>query len=91
LPQDAVVEVPAQVDNIGLHPQKMERLPEPILAILRTQVSINKLLIESFDEASKEKLFHAILLEPTVDSYPKAVACMNEMLDLQKEVLPKFK
>ena len=89
--QGAIVEVPAIVDENGLKPQKAERLPEGILAILRTQVSINQLLIEAFAENSKNKLLQAILLEPTVNSYNNAVSCMNEMISLQKEYLPKLK
>ena len=91
LPQGAIVEVPANVNSDGLHPQKMEELPESVLALLRTQVSINRLLVEAFDEKSKNKLLQAILLEPTVNSYNNAVSCMNEMIAIKKDVLPEFK
>ena len=88
--QGAVVEVPAIVNANGLQPQKAEKLPEGILGILRTQVSINQLLIEAFAENSKNKLLQAILLEPTVHSYNNAVSCMNEMIAIQKEYLPEL-
>jgi alpha-galactosidase len=91
IPEGAIVEVPAIVNKDGLQPQKTEELPEAILALLRTQVSINRLLIEAFDEQSKNKLLQAILLEPTVNSYNNAVSCMNEMLAIQKDVLSEFK
>lgn len=90
LRSESIVEVPAIVNKEGLHPYKMEELPEPILALLRTQISINRLVIDAYAEKSKEKLLQAILLEPTVNSYNNAVACMREMLDLQKDVLPNF-
>ena len=89
--QGAIVEVHAIVNKNGLQPQKAERLPEGVLAILRTQVSINQLLIEAFAENSKNKLLQAILLEPTVNSYNNAVSCMNEMISIQKEYLPELK
>ena len=69
----------------------MKKLPEAILALLRTQVSINQLLVEAFDGNSKNKLLQAMLLEPTVNSYSNAVNCMNEMIEIQKDVLPEFK
>ena len=50
LPEDSVVEVPAKAGKTGLKPIKMKQLPEPILALLRTQASINKLLIEAYKE-----------------------------------------
>lgn len=91
LPEDMVVEIPATADGDGLHPQQMEPLPEGIAAMLRLQGSINKLLVEAFAERSREKLLQAILLEPTVNSYRNAVAMMEEMLRLQKDVLPELR
>ena len=68
-----VVEVPATSDVAGLHPKRMQPLPEPIAAMIRLQGSINKLLVEAFAEESKSKLLQAILLEPTVTSYRGAM------------------
>ena len=56
--------------------------------MIRTQASIQALLVEAFVEGSKEKLLQAILLEPTVDSYRRAVEMTDEMLRLQKDLLP---
>ncbi len=88
LPDGAVVEVPATADAHGWHPSVMEPLPEPIAAMIRTQLSIHQLLVEAYAEQSKAKLLQAVLLEPTVHSYRAAVAMVDEMLTLQKEVLP---
>jgi len=90
LPQDMVVEAPAVADANGVHLCRMEPLPEAIAAMLRLQGSIHKLLVEAFAERSKEKLLQALLLDPTVDSYRRAVECMEEMLRLQQELLPPF-
>ncbi len=88
LPDDMVVEVPADADRAGLHPVAMQPLPEGIAAMLRLQGSIHQLLVEAFAEGSKEKLLQAVLLEPTVDSYRRAVEFVDEMLRLQGPVLP---
>ena len=69
---------------------QLEPLPEAIAALIRVQGSIHKLLIEAFAEKSKEKLLQAILLDPTVDSYRRAVAFMEEMLRVQQGILPEF-
>ena len=90
MPDDMVVEIPGAADENGLHRCQMEPLPEGIAAMLRLQGSIHKLLVEAFAEGSKEKLLQTILLEPTVDSYQRAVAFMEEMLALQTDILPKF-
>ncbi|MCC6729880.1 MAG: alpha-galactosidase [Chthonomonadales bacterium] len=88
LPEDMVVEAPAVADAFGLRLCSMEPLPEAIAAMLRLQGSINKLLVEAFAERSKAKLLQAVLLEPTVDSYRGAVEMVDEMLALQRDILP---
>ena len=91
LPADMVVEVPADVDLGGLRPVRMEPLPEGIVALLRPHASIHKLLVEAFAEQSKNKLVQAILIDPTCRSYRNAVDMVDEMLRLQKGILPPLK
>jgi len=91
LPDDLVVEVPAYSDGSGIHPIQMEPMPEGIAATIRLHASIHQLLVEAYNEESKDKLLQAILIEPTVNSYRNAVAMCNEMLALQKDVLPNLK
>lgn len=83
-----VVEVPAMADKSGLHPVTMDRLPEAILALLRPQTSINRLLVQAFRDRSRRTLLQALLLDPTTESYRQAVGLVNEMCRLQKDVLP---
>ena len=88
LPDDAIVEVPAFVDADGVHPQSMPRLPEPVLALLRTQCSINALLVEAFDQGSRKKVLQALLLDPATHSYRSAASLVPELCRLQADVLP---
>ena len=91
LPDETVVEVPADADAKGLRPWRMPALPEAVLAMIRTQASIQQLLVEAFVEASRRKLLQAVLLDPTVNSYHNAVSMINEMCELQKDLLPPLK
>ena len=88
LPDDLVVEVPAYCDADGIHTVKMDPLSEGIAATIRLHASIHKLLVEAYNEKSKDKLLQAILIEPTINSYRNAIEMCNEMLELQKDVLP---
>jgi alpha-galactosidase len=88
LPDDMVVEVPAEADGDGLRPVPCEPLPEPAAAMLRTQATIHRLLVEAFAEGSKAKLLQAVLLDPTVNSYRRAVEMVDEMCRLQADILP---
>ncbi|HNR31109.1 MAG TPA: alpha-galactosidase [Candidatus Hydrogenedentes bacterium] len=91
LPEDMVIEAPGVADADGVRTVPMAPLPEGIAAMLRLQGSIHKLLVEAFAERSKNKLVQTFLLDPTVDSYRRAVECIDEMLALQKDILPEFK
>ena len=88
LPDGAIVEVPASASGSGLHPLAMDPLPEAVLALLRTQVSINRLLVDAFRDRSRQTLLQALLLDPTTESYRQAVNLINEMCRLQDDVLP---
>lgn len=90
LPEGSIVEVPATVDQEGLHAWTMAPLPEGILALLGRQTSINKLLVEAFANGSRRTLLQALLLEPTTHSYRSAVAVLDRMCALQESVLPRM-
>ncbi|MHB8278403.1 MAG: family 4 glycosyl hydrolase [Candidatus Humimicrobiaceae bacterium] len=62
LPQDAIVEVPIQINKEGITQVKVRELPEAIAGICNFQVSIQKLLIEAFKERSKKILLQALFL-----------------------------
>jgi alpha-galactosidase len=91
LPDDLVVEAPGVADADGVRTAQMAALPEPIASLIRTQASIHKLIVEAFAEGSKNKLMQAVLLEPTVDSYRRAVPMVDEFLALQKDLLPELR
>jgi len=88
LPDETVVEVPATGDRQGVHPIRMKPLPVAVTALLHTQASIHQLLVEAFAEQSRRKLLQAVLLDPTVNSYRNAVAMIDEMCALQRDILP---
>ena len=46
---------------------------------------------EAVAEKSRNKLLQAVLLDPTVDSYRRAVAMVDELLRLEADALPELK
>jgi len=91
LPDDAVVEIPATCDADGVHAERVGPLPEPIAAICRTQISIQKLLVEAYRERSKHLLLQALALDPVVDSIGRAREMMETMLAVEEDFLPELK
>lgn len=90
LPDDLVVEAPAIADVDGLRLQPVGALPTGITAMLQVQGSINRLLVEAYAERSRRKLLQAVLIDPTVSTYANAVAMIDEMFELQRELLPEM-
>jgi alpha-galactosidase len=88
LPDDLVVELPAIADGSGIHPKQMAPLPEAVAAMMRLQGTIHQLIIDAYVEQSRSKVLQAVLLDPTVSTYSNAVAMINELCELQKEILP---
>ncbi len=82
------VEGSCVVDKDGIHPVKVEKLPTAITAMINHQGAIHQLVIDAYVEKSRNKLLQALLLDPTVSSYNNAVALIDEMFELQKDILP---
>ena len=91
LPDDAVVEVPSQVDSKGVRPVKVGPLPEAIAGLCQLQVSIQKLLIEAYKEKSKEILSLALAIDPVIDDREKAGEMIKTMLKVEYDHLPELK
>lgn len=88
LPDGMVIEIPAKIDGNGVHPIQCPELPVAVASMIGTQGAIHRLLIEAYQEKSRNKLLQAMLLDPTISNYQNAVALINEMCERQKEILP---
>jgi alpha-galactosidase len=90
LPEDAVVELPVWVDAAGVHPVRVGALPEALAGLCSLQISIQKLLVEAYHQGSKQLLFQAIMIDPVMDSVPRARAMMEKMLEVERDYLPEM-
>lgn len=90
LDRDAVVEVPAIVDETGVHPQHVGSLPTALASFCSRQVAIQRLIVDAYHERSRNLLLQALLLDPVVDSIDRAERLLDDMLALQKDYLPEF-
>jgi alpha-galactosidase len=89
LPRDAVVEVPATCDAQGVHPIAVGSIPEAQAVFIRTQVSIQHAITEAYRTGSRNLLLQALLMDPVVNSIVEAEKMLDEILDLQRDFLPK--
>jgi alpha-galactosidase len=86
-----VVECTARIDKGGFHGVKLGNLPKSIAALLRIEASIQDLCVEAILKESKDLAINCIATDVNCGSYTMAEAIFDEMYELQKKYLPKFK
>ena len=64
LPYEACVEVPCLVDNKGIHPTKVGRLPVQLAAMNMTNINPQLLTIEAAYTGKMEHVYQAAMLDP---------------------------
>lgn len=87
LPEDLVVECPAIVKKDGLHGIQLGDYPKGLAALLRTQASVQDLVVETILKRSKKVALQALLADPVINSTSQAKNILESMLKLQKKYI----
>ncbi len=93
LPNGCCVEVPVFADNHGLHPQGGITLPTICQALCTSNIMVQKAAVEGVLEMNREKIYHAILLDPntaSVCSTTQISEMVEEMFEAEAKWIPKF-
>jgi len=93
LPKGCCVEVPVFADAHGLHPQGGIELPTICQALCLSNIMVQKAAVEAALELDREKVYHAVLLDPNTASVcsPAEIREMvDEMFEAEKKWLPQF-
>ncbi|MHA2283246.1 MAG: family 4 glycosyl hydrolase [Promethearchaeota archaeon] len=91
LPQDLILECSATVNKEGVHGVKLGNLPRNIAAILRIEATVQDLCVEAVLTRSKDLAIASLAIDPNVGSLEMAENMFNEMIELQRGHLPKFR
>ncbi|MBY8987613.1 MAG: hypothetical protein KGD61_04085 [Candidatus Lokiarchaeota archaeon] len=91
LPNDLIIECSGIVNKEGIRGVKMGNISKNIAAILRIEASIQDLCVEAIIQESKDLAINCLAMDVNCGSFEMAEAIFNEMYELQKEYLPKFK
>ena len=82
LPYEACVEVPCMVDNYGISPTRVGRLPVQLAAMNMTNINCQLLTIEAAVTGKMEHVYQAAMLDPHTGAqlYPDDIVSMcNEL------------
>ena len=93
LPKGCCVEVPVFADSHGLHPQGGIVLPTICQALCTSNIMVQKAAVEGVLEMNREKIHHAILLDPntaSVCSTTQIYDMVEEMFEAEAKWIPKF-
>lgn len=93
LPEGCCVEVPVFADNHGLHPQGGIVLPTICQALCTSNIMVQKAAVEGVLEMNRDKIHHAILLDPNTASMcstSQIYEMVEEMFEAEAKWIPKF-
>lgn len=91
IPEFLSVEVPAIVDNDGVHGIELGALPKGFAGLLRNQAAVCDLTAEAILQKSKDLALQALLVDPVVHSFEAAKQTLDTMLVMQHDYLGYLK
>lgn len=90
MPYDSVIETNCVIGKDGATPLKDNDVPASVLGLMLHVKSYEELTIEAAVTGDRDKAFLAFLNNPLVHDARDARAALSEMLEANKEYLPKF-
>ena len=87
---EAMVEIPCIVGKNGYEKICQGRIPQFQKGLMEQQVSVEKLVVEAWIEASCQKLWQALTLSKTVPSAHVAKQILDDMIEANKDYWPKL-
>lgn len=93
LPRDACVEIPCDVNERGVSPRHVGRLPDHLAAINSNQIQMQRLAVGAALDNDPEKVFQAMALDPltgAVLTLDETRAMTAELLNAHARWLPGF-
>ena len=94
LPADACVEVPCLVDNMGIQPIHVGKLPVQLAAMNMTHVNVHLLTIEAAVTKKREDIYRAAMLDPHTAaelSIDDIVKMCDELIDAHGDYMKWYK
>ena len=93
LPSEACVEVKCLVDNTGIHPTHVGKLPTICAAMNMTNINVQLLTIEAAVTKKKELIYQAAMMDPHTSSelnIDDIVSLCDDLIEAHEGWLPKY-
>lgn len=90
---ECCVEVPCLVDNNGIQPTAIGKIPSHLAALMRTNINVQELVIEAMMTENRERIYHAAMLDPLTASHlslDEIYSLTDELIKAHKNWLPSW-
>lgn len=88
---EAMVEIPCIVGKDGYEKINQGRIPQFQKGLMEQQVSVEKLVVEAWEEGSYQKLWQALTLSKTVPSASIAKQILDDLVEANRGYWPELK
>jgi 6-phospho-beta-glucosidase len=88
--EDDVVEVKCVVGNSGVKPLPVKVYNEYVIGLMQAVKSYERLTVQAAIHGDRDAALAALMVHPLIGDYDKAAPMLNEMLEVNKEYLPRF-
>jgi alpha-galactosidase len=83
LPENCAAEVPCLVDDRGIQPTFIGKLPPQLTALIRTNINVQELTVRALIEEKREHIYHAAMMDP----HTAAELDLQQIWDLVDDLL----
>ncbi len=87
---EAIVEIFGDVDGSGTEGVAVRNVPAPVLAILKLHAAIHELTVEAAITGDRNIALQAFLLDPMMREFDEIENMMEELLEANRDCLPRF-
>jgi 6-phospho-beta-glucosidase len=89
-PNDWVLEMPAMVDRLGIHPLPAKPLPPACFGLLAIVKAYELLTVEAAVHGDRNAAYQALLVHPLGPKADQVQEVLDDMLETNKAYLPQF-
>lgn len=93
LPIGAAVETPCLVDGNGVQPTVVNDIPPQLIALMRTQVNVQELVVKALMEEDISHIYHAAYMDPHTAAeldLRQIRAMVTDLLTAHGDILPEW-
>ena len=83
IPGDCCVEVPCLIDQNGVSPTRIGKIPPQLAALIQTNVNVQQLTVEAIATGKRDYVYHAAMMDP----HTAAELSIDEIWKLTDEMI----